>query len=364
MSDPKHPGLSLVSRTAEDPSTISRYSGSQDRHYPDDNNATTRRAARSVDRCVGIVIVNYNAGSCLLSAVAAALRSSAVGEVVVVDNASADGSVDRLLSTYGFHPRLRVVRNSKNMGFARAANLALCNIDLPLILLLNPDCIIESSTLDRLLPLLERDTEVGMIGCLLRNEDGTEQAGCRRAVPTPWRSFVRVLHLDRVFWGYPRFRNFVLIKDPLPSVPIYVEAISGAFMLIRREALKRVGPLDEEYFLHCEDLDWCFRFRVAGWKILFVPDVEVVHYGGVCSASRPIFVHWHKHKGMVRFYRKFFRHQYPSVLMVLVAAAVWFRFVLLILSEPVKIVRRFFKNGSAKKYAERRKQREGRQYWQ
>jgi GT2 family glycosyltransferase len=133
--------------------------------------------------------------------------------------------------------------------------------------------------------------------------------------------------LNRFADRWPRlFFDFHLHKQPFPDAPLEVEAISGALMLVRREAMADVGPLDEGYFLHCEDLDWCMRFRKKGWKILFVPDAPVVHYRGTCSRSRPIFVEWHKHKGMMRFYRKFFRHQYPGMLMWLVALGVWLRF--------------------------------------
>ncbi len=103
-------------------------------------------------------------------------------------------------------------------------------------------------------------------------------------------------------------------------------AISGACMLVKREAVEDVGWWDEEYFLHCEDLDWCMRFRQKGWKILFVPDARIVHAKGACSQEQRLFVEWHKHKGMMRFYRKFFSHQYPSVLMGLVTVGVWLRF--------------------------------------
>ena len=97
-------------------------------------------------------------------------------------------------------------------------------------------------------------------------------------------------------------------------------------MLVKRKAMEDVGPWDENYFLHCEDLDWCMRFRQKGWKVMFVPSARVTHAQGVCGRSRPVFVQWHKHKGMMRFYRKFFRHQYPSVLMGLVMIGVWLRF--------------------------------------
>jgi hypothetical protein len=100
-------------------------------------------------------------------------------------------------------------------------------------------------------------------------------------------------------------------------------------MLVKREAMEDVGPWDEGYFLHCEDLDWCMRFRRKDWGILFVPDARIIHHQGACSRSRPLFVEWHKHKGMMRFYRKFFRDRYPKPLWALVAFGVWLRFLMI-----------------------------------
>ena len=97
-------------------------------------------------------------------------------------------------------------------------------------------------------------------------------------------------------------------------------------MLIKRKALENVGALDESYFLHCEDLDLCMRFRQQGWQVMFVPGARVTHYLGTCSRSCSIFVEWHKHKGMLRFYRKFFQRQYPGILMALVTLGVWLHF--------------------------------------
>jgi len=138
---------------------------------------------------------------------------------------------------------------------------------------------------------------------------------------------VRVLHLHRIIKNHPRFRSFMMVDLPLPRAPEPVEAISGAFMFVRRAALETVGLMDENYFLHCEDLDWCMRFRQAGWEILFVPQVRVVHWKGFSSKARPVVVEYHKHCGMVRFYNKCFRRQYPGALMILVVIAVWLRFV-------------------------------------
>jgi GT2 family glycosyltransferase len=285
-----------------------------------------------VRRCcpiVSVVIVNYNGGTLVVEAVHAALRSSIPLEIIVADNASSDGSFDFLRKRFSGNPRVRFIDNGSNLGFARANNLATQQARGQYLLLLNPDCLIYPDTLKRVVDAMESRPQAAMAGCLIRNPDGTEQAGSRRAVPTPWRTFVRVFHLNKLFPKNPRFRSFVLTGMPLPREPVTQEAISGAFMLVRREALDQIGGLDEGYFLHCEDLDWCMRFRQAGWEILFVPDAEAVHYKGYCSRTRPTFVLYHLHKGMVRFYRKFFRHQYPAPLMWAVTVAVWLRFILL-----------------------------------
>jgi len=287
-----------------------------------------------VRRCcpvVSIVIVNYNGGTLVREAVDAALQSSLPLEIIVADNGSSDGSFDVLRQRFSGDPRVHFIENGSNLGFARANNLAIQQANGQYVLLLNPDCLIYPETVKRVVDAMESRPQAAMGGCLIRNPDGTEQAGSRRAVPTPWRTLVRIFHLNKLFPDHPRFHSFVLAGTPLPREAVPQEAISGAFMLVRREAIDQVGLLDEEYFLHCEDLDWCMRFRQAGWEILFVPDAEAVHYKGYCSRTRPDFVLYHMHKGMIRFYRKFFRHQYPVPLMWAIAAAVWLRFILLVL---------------------------------
>lgn len=286
------------------------------------------RAARERGRQlpVDVVIVSYDSGDYLVRCVTAVLRSTIPVRVVVVDNASADGSLERLQVAFGRDCRVQILRNDTNVGFARAGNRALADSEVDYALVLNPDCFVQPDTLERLRKLMEADRSIGLASCMVRNPDGSEQAGTRRSIPTPWRTMVRMLHLDRLVPAHPRFRNFVLTGQPLPKVPVYLEGVSGACMFLRRDAMREVGLLDEGYFLHCEDLDWFMRFRAAGWRIAFVPDVEVVHIKGGCSQQIPIRVLWHKHRGMMRFYRKFFRHQYPLPLMWGVAAAVWMRF--------------------------------------
>jgi GT2 family glycosyltransferase len=269
------------------------------------------------------IIVNYNAGPLLRKCVDSLLACPLDIEIIVVDNASSDASLDGLQDL----SQVCVIRNPANVGFAAACNIGVQASSAPFLLFLNPDCFFQPDAIALLFAGLQSGDRVGMVGGLLVNEDGTEQGGGRRAVPTPWRSFVRAFGLQRFANCWPKlFYDFHLHKQPLPDSPIEVEAISGACMLVKRDVMEDVGLWDEGYFLHCEDLDWCMRFRQKGWKILFVPDARISHALGACSQSRRVFVEWHKHKGMLRFYRKFFRHQYPGVLMGLVVAGVWLRF--------------------------------------
>jgi len=277
-------------------------------------------------RKLSIVIVNFNAGMRLLDCVRSAIDQC--DEIVLIDNASTDGSMAEIRCAAFLRSNIIVVLNSRNLGFARACNMAAAAASGEFILFLNPDCVLLPGAVSAMRGALVSDASVGMVGGLLLNPDGSEQAGGRRLVPTPWRSFIRAVGLQRLKGRHARiFRGYDLHLQALPEGPEEVEAISGACMLVRKQALEGVGMLDEAYFMHCEDLDWCMRFRQKGWQVLFVPDARVIHYKGSCSTAHPIFVEWHKHRGMVRFYRKFFRHQYPSALMALIMLGVWLRFL-------------------------------------
>jgi GT2 family glycosyltransferase len=275
---------------------------------------------------VSAVIVNYNAGSFLKESVFSLIACPLEIEVIVVDNASSDGSLDAI----GGIPAVTIIRNEVNLGFSAGCNVGLNETNADNVLFLNPDCVVTPGSIVQLLSYMQAHEHVGMVGGLLVDSNGVEQAGCRRLVPTPWRTLVRVTGLTSLFNRWPHvFEDFDLHKQPLPMEPIEVEAISGACMLVKREAIERVGSWDEGYFLHCEDLDWCMRFRQKGWKIALVPTVEIVHALGACSKTRPIFVEWHKHKGMARFYNKFFKQKYAYPVMLLMMLGIGCRFLLL-----------------------------------
>ncbi len=287
-----------------------------------------------------VVIVNYNAGKLLSESVLSAWGAGA-SRVIVVDNASRDDSLDTLMQVQG--GELHLVRNSSNLGFSAACNIGAQHTSTPYVLFLNPDCVLAADALQGMIQALVGYPRSGMVGGFLCNPDGTEQPGGRRVFPTPKRAFLRAFGLSRLSKFLPTsFSDFLLHEQPLPREPVVVEAISGACMLVRREAIEVVGLWDEGYFLHCEDLDWCMRFRQAGWDVLYVPSARVSHQFGACSRSRPYFVEWHKHRGMLRFYQKFFRQQYPGVLWGSVVIGVWIRFSLVVARHWVRDMLAFF----------------------
>jgi GT2 family glycosyltransferase len=276
---------------------------------------------------VSAVIVNYNGGTLLERCVLKLLASGnpALERVIVSDNGSTDHSLSAIRSIAKADTRVEIIENGANIGFAAANNRALPQVTGDYVLFINPDCIVEAATISRMVEVMELNPQAGMAGCLVRNPDGTEQRGCRRNLPTPASALERVLKFELLFPR--RLSGFDLTGTPMPSGPVEVEAISGAFMFVRKRALDTVGPMDEEYFLHCEDLDWCMRFNQAGWKILFVPDAIATHAQGSSSRTAPVAVEFHKHRGMIRYYRKFHRQRYPRALLWLVTAGVWLRFV-------------------------------------
>ena len=267
------------------------------------------------------VIVNYNAGDSLRRAVTSAIDSG-VGRVIVVDNGSQDGSLD-LLGDRTSSGAVTILRNGRNLGFAAACNLGLARTAASEVLFLNPDCTLSPGALARLREVLRSDPTIGMVGGRLCDPDGTEQRGGRRRFPTPANV------IGRAFTFIPRRwlgDDFMLHETPLPDGPVDVDAISGACMLVSRDALAEVGGWDDGYFLHCEDLDWCRQFAAHGQRVVFVPDALVLHEKGVSSRSRPVFVEWHKHRGMLRFFRKWQRREHGLAVAVLVTAGVWVRF--------------------------------------
>jgi N-acetylglucosaminyl-diphospho-decaprenol L-rhamnosyltransferase len=260
-----------------------------------------------------IVIVTATGGRDLLRACLQSLYRDPLtcGEATihVVDNASADGTVEMVREQF---PTVKLLEVGRNAGFSVANNLVLARTDSPLALLLNPDTEARQGTLDRCVyGILERP-QVGMLGCRLVQPDGTFDHAAKRSFPTPLGALAHFAKVGRVLPGG------ALAQYRATDVPEHgqgeVDAVNGAFMLVRRSAIEQVGLLDEAYWLYMEDLDWCYRFRQAGWKVWYDGSSSFVHVKGGTSkrrGHRSLRANIAFHRGMGRFYRKFYAGRRP-----------------------------------------------------
>jgi len=288
-----------------------------------------------------IIIVNYNAGDWLQRSLSSACQFSA-GKISIVDNASRDESVELASQRYPQSERVQWVLNSDNVGFAAANNQVIPKVETEFLVLMNPDCEINQQTLDLILAEFANHPKMGIASCKILNSDGSIQLSCKRKFPTPWSALSRMLFLYKLFPGSSTLANFdygdfddsdqvdsslTAGSESVGSKVEFIEAISGAFMVVRCAAIKDVGLLDEDYFMHCEDLDWCKRFSLAGWQVGFIPAATVTHAKGVSSATRPIAVLWTLHKGMWRFFDKFYHDQHSFLLRAFVKLGIGVSFI-------------------------------------
>ena len=259
---------------------------------------------------LSVIIVNYNVREFLrqsLLSLRPALQNLAA-EVFVVDNASSDGSVEMVRQKF---PEVTLIANHDNVGFARANNQALRQATGRVVVLLNPDTIVQEDTFTAIQTFFAQHPTTGMVGCKVLNPDGTLQLACRRSFPTPWIAFTRLSGLSRLFPKSRWFGKYNLTYLP-ENETTEVEAISGSFMAVRREALTKVGFLDEDFFLYGEDLDWCFRLRAAGWKIHYFPGTQIIHFKGESAKQSDLDNLRLFYQAMILFVRKHFRPESPA----------------------------------------------------
>lgn len=274
-----------------------------------------------------IIIVNYNAGELLQRCVQAVITGSRRGRIMVVDNASDDRSALNLRNQYGDRQGVEFLFNPTNLGFGPAINAAAKNVSSDYILILNPDCILAPTALEWLETALERDPDAGLAGPVVKDEKGNILRATVRRFPDPWKSFVTITGLWRLGRWLPKFDGVEARADCSDTTK--VDAVSGACMLVRRKAFESVGRMDEQYVMHCEDLDLMYRLAQHGSHCLYVPQAECVHLQGTSSRSRPTWVHYQKHRGMLRFYNQYQADNNSMPLRFLVRSGIWLRFLLL-----------------------------------
>ena len=254
---------------------------------------------------LSVVIVNYNVSHYLLQCVDSlshALRGTD-SEVIVVDNHSRDNSVTLLRQ---YHPEVRIVENLHNLGFAKANNIAIRQSRGEYVLLLNPDTIVSESVVKGVISFLDSHPDAGSAGVRMLNADGTVAPESRRGVPTPMTAFYKLSGLCGMFPNSRRFGRYYLGHLPWDS-PQQIEVVSGAFCMLRTSVLKKVGLLDEDYFMYGEDIDLSYRILKSGATNWYVPET-ILHYKGE-STHKSSFRYVHVfYQAMHIFFRKHFSH--------------------------------------------------------
>jgi GT2 family glycosyltransferase len=297
---------------------------------------------------LSIIIVNYNTrqllADCLESLLAAEAPAGGL-EIIVVDNASDDGSVAMVQADY---PSVKVVANRENMGFAAANNQGTAVSHAPYLLFLNSDTRVEPDALVEPLAYLQANPQVGAITVKLIYPNGQRDPDNHRGFPTPWNALCHFSGLSKLFPDSPRFNGYFqgfANFDETHTVPV----IAGSFMMMPHSLFAQLGGWDETYFFYGEDIDFCYRINQAGYEIVYYPHVTVLHYKGASSGlrkesadiARPpkatrIKVARESIRAMKIFYRKFYRDQYPWLVTALVLAGIELRGQLRILKHRLR----------------------------
>jgi GT2 family glycosyltransferase len=244
-------------------------------------------------------------------------------EIWVVDNNSGDDSLE-VLSQYEKAKNVKVIANKDNVGFSKACNQVIPGASGQYVLLLNPDTFVQGDAVSTMAQFLNANPDVGAVGPKVLNPDGTLQLACRRSFPSPAASFYRLTYMSKFFPNNKEFAKYNLTYED-PDKLIEVDALSGSAMMLRKDVIDQIGLMDEDIFMYGEDIDWCWRVKEAGYKVMYLPQSVVYHYHGASSRFRPIGTTINLHKGMEVFYRKHMAKKHSPVFNVLVYSAIWAR---------------------------------------
>jgi GT2 family glycosyltransferase len=248
-----------------------------------------------------VIVVNYNGAATVRRCLRALWEQREPDwETILVDNASSDGSARGLAEDFS---GLRVVFNTHNSGFAAANNLALRSISGRNVLLLNPDVVAEAGAIRTAVEYLEDNADVGIVGARVLLPGGHLDPAARRSFKTPGTYLYKWLGLCRRLPRHPRFGRYYLSYLDENQITD-VDSVPGAFLLIRRAVVERIGLLDERFFMYCEDEDWCLRAKQGGWRVVYHPAVVVHHAKGSSTRQRRLRMAYHFHRSLILYHRK------------------------------------------------------------
>ena len=261
---------------------------------------------------LSVVIVNYNVRLLLEECIKSVEKAldGIEGDIFVIDNNSSDGSVEYIRERF---PKVHIIANKENLGFARANNQAIRMTDAEYILLLNPDTVVYENTLRGCLDFIDANPEAGGVGVRMLTREGKVAPESRRAVPTPWVAFLKMLGLTSRYY-----------MSHLPwDKPGRIEVVSGAFCMLRHKALDQIGLLDEDFFMYGEDIDLSYRLLKGGWQNWYLP-YDIIHYKGE-STQKSSFRYVHVfYQAMLIFFRKHYSHL-SFLISLPIQTAIYFR---------------------------------------
>ena len=257
--------------------------------------------ASKTDPFLSIIVVTWNgkkyAIECLDSLTSQSSRLSV--EIIVVDNGSTDGTPEAIRTEF---PDVTLIENHANLGFARANNIGMESSRGKYICLVNSDVVIPVGCLEKMVEYMESHPKIGVLGPKMVSPDGGVGASVMR-LPTVWNTLCCALGMHTIFPGSKFLGGFLMDAYPYDSIE-EVEILTGWFWLIPRTALNIVGGLDERFFMYGEDIDWCHRFRDAGWQVIFYPDASALHYGAASSGEAPSRFYVEMRRANLQYFRK------------------------------------------------------------
>lgn len=272
---------------------------------------------------LSIIIVNYNVEYFLeqcLHSVGAALKNLEA-EVFVVDNNSVDGSVEMVKKKF---PEVKLIANKENLGFSKANNLAIRQAKGKYILLLNPDTVVEADTFSKCISFMDLHSDAGGMGIKMLDGKGNFLPESKRGLPTPMVAFYKIFGLSALFPKSKRFGKYhlgFLDKEQIHEI----EILSGAYMLMRKQVLDKVGLLDENFFMYGEDIDLSYRIIKGGWKNYYFPDARIIHYKGESTKKSSVNFVFVFYNAMIIFARKHFSQQNARTFSFLINIAIYIR---------------------------------------
>lgn len=260
-------------------------------------------------------------------------------EIILIDNNSNDNSIGFLENDFEKEIKrgvVKIMKNDKNLGFSKANNQGIRIAQGKYILLLNSDTIVVDDVIEKSVKYMAGDSNIGVLSCRVELEDGKLDRPCKRGFPTPQASLYYMLKLDKFFPGSKRFGQYNLTYLSEWDAN-EVDCVVGAFMLIPRKVIDEVGMLDEDFFMYGEDIDWCYRIKNAGYKVVYNPNLgKIIHYKGASGKKRRFPTIYEFHRAMYLFYKKHYKSEYSFVI-------TWMVYIGIFVKGSISLIANLFK---------------------